>query len=39
MNIYYICIYIFDSWNLDCDPRVSWRFLQNNNHQALKKIK
>ena len=31
--------YIFDSWNLDCDPWVSWSFLQNNNHQAFKKMK
>ena len=23
----------------DCDPRVSWSFLQNNNHQAVKKMK
>ena len=23
-------------WNLDCDPCVSWSFLQNNNHQAVK---
>ena len=32
-------IYIFNSWNIDCDPRVSWSFLQNNNHQAVKKMK
>ena len=24
-------------WNLDCDPWVSLSFLQNNNHQAVKK--
>ena len=32
-------IYIFNSRNLDCDPWVSWSFLQNNNHQAVKKMK
>ena len=37
MNIY--DIYIFNSWNLDCNSWVSWSFLQNNNHQAVKKIK
>ena len=36
--IYIFKIYIFDSWNLDCDPWVSWSFLQNNNHQAIKKM-
>ena len=38
----YIYIYIlnsFDSLNLDCDPWVSWSFLQNNNNQAVKKMK
>ena len=25
-------------WNLDCDLRVSWSFLQNNNHRVVKKI-
>ena len=38
----YVCIldiYISNSWNLDCDPRVSWSFLQNNNHQAVNKMK
>ena len=30
---------MFNSWNLECDPRVSWSFLQNNNHQAVKKTK
>ena len=27
------------SWNLDCDLCVSWSFLQNNNHQAVNKMK
>ena len=34
INNYILDIYIFNSWNLDCDPRVSWRFfffLQNDN--------
>ena len=30
--------YVFNSWNLDCDPRVSWSFLQNNNHQSVMKF-
>ena len=38
-NKYISYIYIFNSWNLDCDPWVSWTFLQNKNHQAVKKIK
>ena len=32
-------MYIFNSWNLDFDPRFSWSFLQNNNKQAVKKMK
>ena len=32
-------MYIFNSWNLNCDPWVSWSFLQNNNHQSVKKMK
>ena len=34
-----IYIYMFISWNLDCVPWFSWSFLQNNNHQAVKKMK
>ena len=30
MNIYIRFIYLIP-WNLDCDPWVSWRFLQNKN--------
>ena len=40
LGIYiYIYIYILNSWNLDCDPWVSWSFLQNKIHQAVKKMK
>ena len=39
----YVCInfiYLIP-WNLDSDPWVSWSFffLQNNNHQAVNKMK
>ena len=36
--IYIYQMYIFNSWNLDCDPWVSRSFLQNYNHQAVKKM-
>ena len=36
---YILGIYIYNSRNLDCDPYVSWSFLQSNNHKAVKKMK
>ena len=32
-------VYIFNSQNLDCDSEFNGVFLQNNNHQAFKKMK
>ena len=35
----YIYIYIFNSWNVDCEPVFHGVFfLQNNNHQAVKNM-
>ena len=35
MNKYILDIYIFNSWNIVCNPGFRGVFLQNNNHQAV----